>query len=121
MIEAWGRGIERIMEACLDAKTPEPELMYEPAGLAVVFPFPEAYWGSTTHETRVKTPVETRVKTPVAVLELLRANPRMSLADAAREIGKSLSAVERAAARLTAEGRLRHVGPKRGGRWEVLK
>lgn len=27
--------------------------------------------------------------------------------------------VQRAAARLQAEGRLRHVGPKKGGRWEV--
>ena len=40
MIEAWGRGIERIMEACRDAGTPIPLLRYEPSGLWVEFAFP---------------------------------------------------------------------------------
>lgn len=37
MIEAWGRGIERILEACREAGTPEPEVRYETTGLWVVF------------------------------------------------------------------------------------
>ena len=44
---------------------------------------------------------------------------RPTLADVAAAIGRALSTVERAAARLQADGRLRHVGPKKGGRWEV--
>jgi len=36
MIEAWGRGIERIIEACREASTPEPEFRYEQSGLWVV-------------------------------------------------------------------------------------
>jgi ATP-dependent DNA helicase RecG len=43
MIEAWGRGIEKILAACQAAGVPTPELRYEHTGLWVVFPFrPEA-------------------------------------------------------------------------------
>ena len=41
MIEAWGRGIERIMEACRVAATPQQTLLYERTGLWIEFPFPE--------------------------------------------------------------------------------
>jgi ATP-dependent DNA helicase RecG len=43
MIEAWGRGIEKILTACQAAGVPMPELRYEHTGLWVVFTFrPEA-------------------------------------------------------------------------------
>jgi len=41
LIESWGRGIERIVEACHDAGTPEPVIQQEPGGLWVEFPFAE--------------------------------------------------------------------------------
>lgn len=75
-------------------------------------------------ETRVETQVKTRVgpgqRTPDQILTLLRGQPELTLAEVADFIGRALSTVERAAARLQSEGRLRHVGPKKGGRWEVL-
>jgi ATP-dependent DNA helicase RecG len=117
MIEAWGRGIELILEACRAAHTPEPELRCEQAGLWVTFHFPAA----SEAETRVETPVKTRVETPQRILELLRASPEMTLAEVAVVIGKSLSAVERASAKLVKDARLRYVGPRKGGHWEVLK
>jgi ATP-dependent DNA helicase RecG len=39
-IEPWGRGIERILEACHDAGVGEPEIEYEATGLWVKFAFP---------------------------------------------------------------------------------
>jgi len=41
MIEAWGRGIERIVEACRAANAPEPIMRCEPSGLWVEFDFPK--------------------------------------------------------------------------------
>jgi ATP-dependent DNA helicase RecG len=35
-------------------------------------------------------------------------------------VGKSLSAVERAAANLVRTEKLKYVGPKKGGHWEVI-
>ena len=40
MIEAWGRGIERMIEACSTAGALEPVIRYEPSGLWVEFRFP---------------------------------------------------------------------------------
>jgi ATP-dependent DNA helicase RecG len=132
MIESWGRGIERIMEACQAAGTPEPEMRYEPTGLWVVFDFLPEHSGQgtgevtegVTRETPVEigeTPVETPVKTPDRIIETLRANPQMTMAEVAEELGMSRRAVERATAKLVAEGRLRFVGPRKNGRWEILE
>src|SRR5262249_16774343 len=74
----------------------------------------------TTVET-VETPVETPVKTPDRIIELLRANPQMTLAEVAEEIGRSRRAVERATTKLVADGRLRFVGPRKSGHWETLE
>jgi len=69
----------------------------------------------------VKTLVKTRVKTEDALLAILTTNPGATLAEAAAHLGKSVSAIERAARRLRENGRLRYVGPQKGGRWEVME
>lgn len=122
-IEAWGRGIRRIFEACRAAGAPEPRLEASGHELRLEIGFagePVAQAG----EAPVKTPVKTRVKTPVktadAILALLREQPGLRLADVAEALGKSTSAVERATRKLREEGRVRYVGPQKGGRWEVL-
>jgi Fic family protein len=74
----------------------------------------------TPVETLVKTPVETLVKTPEAILAVLNTQPTLTLAEVASVLGKSTSSVERAARKLREQGRLRFVGPKKGGRWEVV-
>ncbi len=45
----------------------------------------------------------------------------MTLAQVATEIEKSQRAVELASSKLVKAGRLRYVGPQKGGHWEVLK
>ncbi|NLY15919.1 MAG: hypothetical protein GXZ05_05995 [Gammaproteobacteria bacterium] len=42
LIEAWGRGIERIIEACKQDDYPTPEWKVEPNGVWVVFDFEPA-------------------------------------------------------------------------------
>jgi len=44
----------------------------------------------------------------------------MTLAKVAETIGKSRSAGERASATLVKAGKLRYVGPRKGGHWEVV-
>ena len=51
---------------------------------------------------------------------MLKKAPEMTLSEVAAAIGKSLRTVERVGSKLVKEGRLRHVGPKKGGHWEVL-
>ena len=65
--------------------------------------------------------LKTQVKTPDLVLQLLKERPEMTLAEVAEEIGKSLSAVERASAKLVKAGQLKYFGPKKGGHWVVAE
>lgn len=71
-------------------------------------------------ETPVETLVETPVKTPGLILKTLKNRPELTQAEVAQIIGKSTSAVERACVKLVKEGKLRYVGPKKGGHWEVM-
>lgn len=68
-----------------------------------------------------KTSVKTAVKVSVKILQLLEENPSMTLAELASIIKKSKRAVELASSRLVKDGKLRHVGPQKGGHWEVIK
>jgi ATP-dependent DNA helicase RecG len=124
-IEAWGRGIERIFQACRDAGSPAPQLKLAGHDLWLEFSFAPGYLqavspGKAPVEAPVETPVETPVKTRDQILAALAAKPQLTLAELALSIGRSVSAVERAAARLVKEGRLQFIGPRKGGRWEVL-
>ncbi len=127
-IEAWGRGIQRIFEVCKEVGAPPPVIGYSPGDLSIEFAYSPAYLAvmrEPSVETSVKAPVETPVEAPVEargqILAALAVSPELTLAKVALSIGMSFSAVERAAAKLVREKRLRFVGPKKGGRWEVLK
>nr|WP_280639602.1 Fic family protein [Aeromonas veronii] len=71
-------------------------------------------------EMKVETQVEKRTKTPQVILAELTTEPTITLKQVAERIGKSTSTVERAVAVLVKDGRLRFVGPRKSGRWEVL-
>lgn len=73
-----------------------------------------------SQKTRVKTQVQTRVKTEDQILAILSTHSQLSLADVAATIGRSISAVERAVAKLKSQNRLVYKGPKKGGKWQVL-
>lgn len=49
-IEAWGRGIERIVSVCREAGSKEPEFRYDGTGLWTIFEFKK-----TTQETTQET------------------------------------------------------------------
>ncbi|WP_226100511.1 Fic family protein [Dickeya oryzae] len=78
-------------------------------------------------KTQVKTQVEMQVemrvqmprKTPEQILNLLRQHPQMSLSEVAQQLGKALSTVERAVAKLKAQGHLTFIGPKKNGHWQI--
>ena len=84
MIEAWGRGIQRIVEICQKAGNPVPrwELQATGDGLWTTFPFSAAYQASditsgssadkkTTQETAQETTRE-------RILALLKAEPELT-------------------------------------------
>ena len=131
-IEAWGRGIALIHQACRESGIPKPNIQVADHELWVNFTFSRDYMramaGSASslktfrHDViaSVETSVEASVKTTDALLALMRQNPNVTLAEAAALIGRSVRAVEMASSKLVRDGRVRRVGSRKGGRWEVL-
>ena len=92
------------------AGVPTPEINREFAGLMIIF---QAKGEETLGETLGKT--------PDAILLLFDENPFLSIPEIAERINKSESAVERAIRKLREEGRLKRIGPAKGGYWEITK
>jgi predicted HTH transcriptional regulator len=68
-----------------------------------------------------KSSEKTPLKTPGKIIDLILADPTLSLPEIALALSKSESAVKRAIRKLRENNRLRRVGPDKGGHWEVLK
>ena len=60
-------------------------------------------------------------KSKEKMLALLSTNPHATTADLIAETGLSVSGVEKNIRELKATGRLRRVGPDKGGHWEVVE
>ena len=122
MIEAWGRGIERMIGACQTAAIPAPIWRYEAGGLWVEFPIAATHrLGRIGVETTRETTQITTRKTAQRIVAILLENPSAGR----REIAERLADVTEDGVkyhldRLKAEGKIRRVGPARGGHWEVL-
>ena len=72
-------------------------------------------------KTTQKTVVKTTQKTAARILGILSENPRSTRRDLALATGLTEDGVKWHLQQLKAAGRLRRVGPDKGGHWEVLK
>ena len=133
MIEAWGRGIRRIIDICKEAGNPTPEWKAEPGGggLWLRFPYSTEYRAAdilndnaTAQETTQEiaaTTQETTTTTQERILALLRAEPEITRRRLAERVGITPDGVRYHLNKLRAAGAIRHVGATKSGRWEVLK
>lgn len=154
LIEAWGLGVQRIVEACEAAGGPAPQWQIEPeSGIRLELRFPAWYtaaeaavvvedratqetllptqeMGQTTQEisqtTQEVTPTTQEIErapttTRERILALLESEPRITRRLMAERIGITPNGVKYHLAKLRKAGIIRHVGPTKAGRWEVLK
>jgi len=126
MIEAWGRGIRRIVRASVAAGNPTPIWMLDEggAGLSVTFPFSDAYrdadplgCGERGETTARKSP---EVQKTARILAALRRNPSASRRELAETLGITEPVVRYWLDRLREAGKIERVGPDRGGHWRIL-
>jgi ATP-dependent DNA helicase RecG len=73
-----------------------------------------------TIEGSVESSVESSVEIDNPVLEQFRLNPELTLHALAKTLGISLRATEKRVANLQEKNKLKHIGPKKGGYWQVL-
>ncbi len=132
-IESWGRGIQRIFEACQEAGTPEPVIQVQP-DVWIKFMFSEAYVDSiggrassvgnltvaTGDRTREDLGRTTQETTQEKILALLRERPEFTRNALTARIGITPDSAKHHLDSLRKAGRIRHVGPTRKGYWEVI-
>lgn len=72
-------------------------------------------------ETPQKSTLKSTLKSSQKILDLLMASPALTTQELAEQLGISRRAVAKHVNTLQSSGRLRRVGPDKGGHWEVLE
>ena len=75
----------------------------------------------STEETEGENKInrEKKLKSKEKILELLAENPFLTISGLSAAVGIGTKAIEKQLAKLKAEGRLKRVGPDKGGHWEL--
>ena len=125
-IEAWGRGIERIITACKNDGFSTPEFRYDASGIWTTFKFeyPERATiqsdPKSTQKTTQKRPETDQQKQEDAILELIKDNPYIQRKEMVNRLGIHESSVKRRLASLQERGIIKHIGPNKGGYWKLI-
>jgi ATP-dependent DNA helicase RecG len=132
-IEAWGRGIEKINRECREHDIQPPIYDFGMAGLMLTFLSNSAHLSAIVSEqeriapeiTPIATPITTPITTPIIprnqLVSLILAKPDISQKELANALGMTRDGIKYHLTKMKREGVIRHVGPARGGHWEVLK
>ncbi len=119
LIESWGRGIEKICQACREDGSPLPEYTVHPGDIMIKFTATEERLiHSTTQKVGEK--VGERVSdSESAILSLLRENPAYSYTTLAKMIGVSKKTVFIKIKALKEKGIIERIGSDRKGYWKI--
>ncbi len=124
-IEVWGRGIEKIISGFNSEGLSVPTIEIEQRGVTVTIlreKFQAVILGGTTDVEQFKIKQEGLEKTDqkTLIIELLKHDPRINRADLALKLGIHESSVKRRLEALVLDGKIRRVGPDKGGHWDVI-
>lgn len=118
MVEAWGRGMPLILQNAPDAEFREIASLFiasfeRPSAVAVTGP-------KTSLETGLENTKKTPKKHQETILQHLRQHPQANAPELMDATGLSANGVKYHLNQLKQTGKLRRLGPTKGGRWEVL-
>jgi ATP-dependent DNA helicase RecG len=124
-IDSWGRGIEKITDACKQAGLPDPIIVERTGGIAVELMKSQASaemisesggndFGTISERIRKEFGME-----PAKAFEIICRRPDFTAEQIAAELGKTPRTVENYLAKLKKAGVVTRKGPKLGGYWEV--
>ena len=129
LIEAWGRGYERILEACHESNAPVPQIRFEATGLWVEFSLSnhiqvfgeEKSSGKSSGESSGKKKYKQNYEsTSESIISLMLNKPKITIPEIASNLGLSTRAIEKQLKQLREKNIIRRIGGAKGGSWEVL-
>ena len=113
LIEAWGRGIEKMQNACKDHGSPEPELKYEMGGLWTIFSFIKV--PKTSRETsRETTPRQHEI------ISIIKKNPYITASELASILNITEKGVRFHLSNLKKLGIIERESSTKSGHWKVI-
>ncbi|MDR1247138.1 MAG: winged helix-turn-helix transcriptional regulator [Clostridiales Family XIII bacterium] len=118
-IETWGRGIERITDACKDAGKREPLFEISPGEVSVTFFIDGSIAKDTVNDTVNDTHSDTVNDTQNQILKLLASNPRITVKAISSELGINERNVKKNIKALKDVEFIERVGSDRSGHWVV--
>lgn len=129
-IEAWGRGIERIIEACKDTDVPAPEFKYDGGGLWTVFHFSESYQRSISGDTQktlsntiqnsIQKTIQKLTAQQQAIVTYLREHPTATRKELSENLpDATMGGIIHNLTRLQELGILKRRGGRKQGYWEI--
>ena len=130
-IEAWGRGIEKIRNECLEANAKEPEIRYDFGGVMVTFKGEVPIEAGFTKPIAEKLPDDFGMiseamrkqygKNVEKTFRLILENRYITALELAVKLGMSARTVENYINKLKNAGIVERKGPKLGGYWEIME
>ena len=114
-IEAWGRGIERILSACMEADIQMPEWNFDGSGLWVSFLFKN---DQKNDQKDVQKKLTERQKD---ILSLLSSDGTLTIEVMSKRLGISEKTIYRELSLLKANGLIERKGSKTKGEWVVIR
>lgn len=127
LIEAWGRGFDKITAGCKEYGGPRPSYKISESGVMVLCKACPAYLKlkdsgveQSPHTTQTTTQSTTQT-TAQRILAIIKANPSVSRVALSREIGLSSDGIKWHLQKLKEGNAIRRVGPKYGGHWEAVE
>lgn len=114
-IESWGRGIQKIKDACKTLGTDEPEYMVHGEDIMVKF---TALQSAKVAESKASNEALGEAL-EMKLLKLLKEKPKLKQKEVAELLNVSRATVQRTTEKLENANRLERKGGKRYGYWKV--
>jgi ATP-dependent DNA helicase RecG len=116
LIEKYGSGVRRVIDAFVAYGLPEPEFEATQGGMAVTV-FKNAVKAATAQPPEIGKVTD---KTSVKILSILLEEPETTIPELAIKVGLTTCSIERALTKLQLERKLVRIGADKGGHWKVL-
>lgn len=123
-IESWGRGIEKICNACRDDRVPQPEYIINPGDIMIKFTAPEERIVRTSYG-KVTEKVTDRVTEKVTegeqqIISLLLEDPAYTYTVLSEKLNISRKTVSIRLKSLKEKGAIKRIGSDTKGYWKIL-
>ena len=119
-IEKLGSGITDLIDACRAAGLGDPEFDISAGTFNIVIHRRNGTNSIKLPEGSLKGSLKSSLKSSLKILEILAADSHCTYDVLAERLGISRRAVTKQISNLRKEGKLRRIGPDKGGHWEVV-